>query len=62
MSLLTTTFSRAAFGHPGSDTFWLLIWALAICDDADRRKERRRRRKREAEQSQRKPPSGPRPF
>ncbi len=42
MSLLKTTFSRAAFGHPGSDTFWLLIWMLAILADEDRREAERR--------------------
>jgi hypothetical protein len=63
MSLLKTTFSQAAFGHPGSDTFWLLIWALFILDEADRREERRRKRRREAAQPQRRPPPpGPRPW
>ena len=45
MNSLKTNFNSAAFGHPGSDTFWLLIWIIFILDDADRREERRRRKR-----------------
>ncbi|MFW6027474.1 MAG: hypothetical protein ACOC91_01570 [bacterium] len=55
MPSLKTSFDKAAFGHPGSDTFWLLIWII-ILDDERQREERRRKRRRAP-----RPPSGPRP-
>ena len=63
MASLKSAFGRAAFGSPGSDTFWLLIWIIFIIDDGKRR-ERKRRKKREraAQPLHPKPPSGPRPF
>lgn len=68
MFSIKTTFGKAAFGHPGSGTFWLLIWAIFILDDAERREKKKRRRKRERAAAQSpqpahpKPPAGPRPF
>ena len=41
-------FRRAATGDPGFATFWLLFFAIAILDDAQRRDDKRRR-KREAQ-------------
>lgn len=64
MTLLRNTFAKAAFGTPGSDTFWLLIWAIFILDDAKRREQERRdkRERAAALASAPKPPAGPRPF
>lgn len=63
MNSLKTTFSKAAFGTPGSDSFWLLIWILFITDN-DRRRDhdRRKKRNRQTRLPRPKPPSGPRPF
>jgi hypothetical protein len=64
MTLLRNTFAKAAFGTPGSDTFWLLIWAIFILDDTKRREQERRdkRERAAALASAPKPPAGPRPF
>jgi hypothetical protein len=57
MFSIKTTFNHAAFGHPGSDTFWLLIWILFIIDDRQRREqERRKKRERDAGLHLPKPP------
>jgi hypothetical protein len=49
MRTIKFAFSRAASGDrdtgPGFSVFWLMVWAIVILDDADRRdKERRRKR------------------
>jgi hypothetical protein len=64
MFSIKTTFTKAAFGTPGSDTFWLLIWVIFILDDI-RRDDEKRRKKREraaALVSMPKPSAGPCPF
>lgn len=58
MVSLKRTFNDAAFGHSGSDTFWLLIWIIFIIDETQRREERRRKRQRDTAQTLR-PPKGP---
>jgi len=64
MTSLRNTFGKAAFGTPGSDTFWLLIWAIFILDDTKRREQERRKKRERAAAlaSAPKPPAGPRPF
>lgn len=64
MTSLRTTFATAAFGTPGSSTFWLLIWMIFILDDARRDAEQRRKKRERAAAlaSAPKPPAGPRPF
>lgn len=64
MFSIKTTFAKAAFGTPGSDTFWLLIWMIFILDDAKRDDEKRRKKRERAAApvSKPKPPTGPRPF
>jgi hypothetical protein len=65
MQPITPAFDRAAAADtaasPLVSTFWLLVWAIAILDDADRR-EQERRDKRNRPQPQPKPPAGPSPF
>ena len=57
MRTIKTAFSRAAIGvpdpGPGVSVFWLMVWAIAILDDADRRDKDCRRK--------RGPSSGPKP-
>ena len=60
MFSIKTTFNRAAFGHPRSDTFWLLIWILFIIDNEQRREEERRKKRERDATGKPKPPTGPR--
>lgn len=64
MQSLHITFTLAATGDAGIDTgasiFWLMLLALAILDDGDRR-ETKRRRKRLADSEPRRP-AGPKLF
>ena len=61
MESLKPTFNRAAHAPTGVSLFWLLMFAIAIDDDRQRReKDRREKRDRHAK-PQRKPPSGLRP-
>ena len=64
MLSIKTTFTKAAFGTPRSDTFWLLIWVIFILDDIKRDDEKRRKKRERAAAiaSMPKPPAGPRPF
>ena len=68
MQSISTTFTRAATGDadtsPGFSVFWLMVLAIAILDDSDRREKERRRKQQAHAQPQRKPipPAGPRPF
>ncbi len=64
MQSLHITFTLAASGDAGTGAdasiFWLMLLALAILDDGDRR-ETKRRRKRLADQQPRRP-AGPKLF
>jgi hypothetical protein len=67
MLTISITFIRAATGIPrpqaAVSTFWLLVFAVAILDDAERRdKEQRRKRECKGEPIRPKPrsPAGPR--
>ncbi|MHC2633946.1 hypothetical protein ACVME5_006629 [Bradyrhizobium liaoningense] len=43
---ISIAFNRAAQDEaPGFSVFWLMVFAIAIMDDSDRRAERRRKRK-----------------
>jgi hypothetical protein len=43
---ISITFNRAAADDgPGVSVFWLMVFAIAILDDGDRREEQRRKRK-----------------
>ncbi|MDG4901408.1 MULTISPECIES: hypothetical protein [unclassified Mesorhizobium] len=43
---ISITFNRpAADDGPGVSVFWLMVFAIAILDDGDRREEKRRKRK-----------------
>jgi hypothetical protein len=66
MQPIKSAFTRAASpaaASSGVSLFWLMVWAIAILDDSERREEERRK-KRNRPQPQRKPkrPSGPQPF
>ena len=62
MISIKTAFGHAASGDSGVSTFWLLVFAIAILDDAQRREERRRKRKPQAQPPCKpKPPAGPQP-
>jgi hypothetical protein len=62
MQLITLTFTYAASGaakrERGFTVFWVMVLAIAILDDGDRRKKERQRRQRE----QVRKPAVPRPF
>lgn len=69
MQAISPAFNRARVTYPGFSTYWMLVWAVAILDDAQRREEHRRRkelrrkRERQAElQRQPAPNFAPRPF
>jgi hypothetical protein len=54
---INITFNRAAADiDPGFSVFWLMVFAIAILDDGDRREKERRK----GEKAHR-PPAGPRP-
>ena len=62
MESLKPVFARASGQNTGFSIFWMLVWAVAIDDDRQRReKEQREKRDRHAK-AQRKPLSGPKPF
>jgi len=67
MQPITPVFTRTAAGDaaasPRVSVFWLMVWAIAILDDSDRREEERRRKRERAQSLQQKPqrPGGPRP-
>ena len=62
MISIKTAFGCAASGNSGFSTFWLLVFAIAILDDAQRREKRRKKRNREAQPPRKpKPPAGPCP-
>ena len=62
MISIKTAFGCAASGDSGVSTFWLLFWAIAILDDAQRRDKRRKKRDHDAKPPRRpKPPAGPCP-
>jgi hypothetical protein len=61
MSSIRPVFTRSAAPPSGFDTFWLLVFAIAIIDDAQRRDERRGKDRERKRAPQRKPPAGPRP-
>ena len=61
MISIKTAFGCAASGDSGFSTFWLLVFAIAILDDAQRR-DKRKKRDRDAKATHRpKPPAGPCP-
>lgn len=70
MQSISSTFTRAASGEaridPGFSVFWMMVFAIAILDDAERReREKKRRRERQAlaqPQPRPRPPAAPRPF
>jgi len=63
MLSIKSTFAAAASGRAGFSIFWLVVFAIAILDDEDRRdKKRRKKRERAAQAPALKPPPGPRPF
>lgn len=57
MIKVSTTFTRAAAGKPepkpGFSTFWLLVFAIAILNDAESREEERRRKGEQAQKPRR---------
>ena len=61
MISIKLAFGRAATGDPGFSTFWLLVFAIAILDDAQRQDEKRRRKREAQPQGKRKPPCHPQP-
>ena len=62
MISIKTAFGRAASGDSGISTFWLLVWAIVIDDDRQRRDKRRNKRGPQAQPPHRpKPPAGPCP-
>jgi hypothetical protein len=65
MKTIRSTFNTAASGAI-SFSFridWLLLLALAICDDRERSEKKKREKREQAAKSvQAKPPAGPRPF
>lgn len=58
MLSIKLAFCRAAAPDTGFSTFWLLVFAIAILDDGERREERRKKRDRKAK-DQPSPPAGP---
>lgn len=64
MKPLTTTFTRAARDiDPGFSVFWLMVFAIAILDDAERREKEQRKKREQAKQPLKpkpKRPPGPR--
>ena len=62
MESLKPVFTRAARSPTGVSIFSLLLLALAIIDDADRRDKQQREKRNRHAKPQRKPPSGPKPF
>ena len=65
MQPIKTAFTRAASdtaASPRFSIFWLMVWAIAILDDSERREEQRRDKRERAAKPQRKPkpPVGPR--
>ena len=64
MKSIKSAFTCAAATNFGFGSFWLLLFVIAILDDADRRDEQRRKCKRLAQPQvlpKGKPPAGPRP-
>jgi hypothetical protein len=62
MISIKTAFGFAASGDSGFSTFWLLVFAIAILDDAQARDKRRKKRDRDATPPRKpKPPAGPCP-
>ena len=61
MISIKLAFGRAATGDSGFATFWLLVFAIAILDDAQRQDDKRRRKRDAQPQCKRKPPCGPQP-
>jgi hypothetical protein len=59
MKSIRFTFARAAADDCGFSTFWMMVFAIAILDDAQEREERRKK-KRERFAKPR-PPAGPKP-
>ena len=49
MKSIKLTFTRAATGKTGLSLFWMMVWAVAILDDAERREiDKRKKRDRHA--------------
>jgi hypothetical protein len=61
MISIKTAFGRAASGDSGISTFWLLVWAIVILDDAQRRDKRKKRDRDASPPPSPKPPAGPCP-
>ena len=61
MISIKLAFGCAATGDSGFSTFWLLVFAIAILDDAQRQDDKRRRKREAQPQRKRKPPAGPQP-
>lgn len=60
MVSIRLAFTRAAAPETGFSTFWLLVFAIAILDDEQRRAEKRKKPGPQAA-PKRKPPAGPAP-
>ena len=62
MESLKPAFTRAAHTPTGVSIFSLLLLAIAIIDDRQRRERQQREKRERHAKLQRKPPSGPCPF
>ena len=62
MISIQIAFGRAVSGKPRISTFWLLVFAIAILDDAQRREEERRKKRESNPPRKLDRPSGPRPL
>ena len=62
MESLKPTFTRAATGNTGISIFSLLLLAIAIDDDKQRREKEQREKRQQQAKVQRKPLAGPKPF
>jgi len=54
------TFNHAARGFTGFSVFWLMVFAIAIIDDGDRRTKKRKEKRDQAQKP--KPPATSRPL
>jgi hypothetical protein len=65
MQSISTAFTRAAAGNadtaPGVSVFWLMVLAIAILDDSERREKEQRDKRNKPVPKPRKRPSGPCP-
>jgi hypothetical protein len=62
MKSIKLSFTRAATGKTRFSVFWLLVSAIVIINDTERREKERREKRNRQTKPPRKPPSGPKPF